>query len=76
MQVAGVLMPEQAISIWQLATSQTAHRKGREGRKAKREALEPISLVSVAAGSQAELNACFNELAANCQLLFADFPCA
>jgi len=59
MQVAGVLLPQKAISSWQSAISQTIHRKGREGRQAKRENLEPISYVSVAVGSQADVECLF-----------------
>jgi hypothetical protein len=44
MQVAGLLLPQKAIDVWQLATGQTVHRKGRERRQAKREDMEPIPL--------------------------------
>lgn len=55
MQVAGLLMPEQAISIWQLAISQTVHRKGREGRQTIERTWGRFRFVSVAVGSQADV---------------------
>jgi hypothetical protein len=61
MQVAGPLLPQKAISSWQLAFSQTVHRKGRKGRQVGRDSV-PISFAifaSIGVGSQADVECLF-----------------